>query len=209
MESRSTHFTEIIGGPGTGKTYLTAAMIRHIVRGGDRAIVVDPSRSNEQYKRYPFIEDLSTLKANFKGIVRTGYSENEKDKLGTFSTLWKRMLAHEITDFNLVLDDTNVFARSTVEKDLQNIIVLARNYSVDIWSTGHSLKSVPFFFGAYITAFGFLRVRSFSNDSSTSKKFDDYDSLLRVMKRVNAKSIKTRNLHYIEFCDQYGDPVNK
>lgn len=205
MKDRTTHFIALIGGPGTGKTFKTAALIRERVRRGDRAIVIDPSQSNEEYAKYPYIADLSKLKSNFKGIVRTGYDENEKDKPGTFSNLWKRVKLGEITDFNLVLDDTNLFARSVVEKDLQNIITLARNKSIDIWTTGHSLRSVPRFFGMYITTYGFLSVRGFSPESRAN--FDDYDALLEVMKRVNYNSSKTNNLHHIEYCTQYGDPV--
>lgn len=217
MKQRPAEFTALVGGPGSGKTFKTHAILKELVKNGDRALVIDPSKSNKLFQRYlpkrvdskgqtmPIYHSIEKIKPDFKGFKVVGYKKPTKDEPGTFTHLWNRIDSGELTDFNLVLDDTNMFARTNVEQNLQNIITLSRNKSIDIWCTAHSLKGVPLFFGSYITVFGFLPVRGFSPERK--RDFEFYHDLAQVMKRVNRTAETTKNPHHIEFCDQYGRPL--
>lgn len=214
--NRPALFIAYIGGPGTGKTYNQVMVLRKLVRKGDRAIIIDPSRSNPVYENYPQTDDLTRIRKNFKGFVVSGYVKPNKEGTGTFQQLWRLIESGHLTDFNLVLDDTNLFARTRVEEDLENIITLGRNKAVDIWTTGHSLKSVPVFFLTYINTYRFFPVRNFAPERA--KYLDDYEGLLKVMKRVTQNGQKyydkltkkydhRHQSKFTEYCDQNGDPL--
>lgn len=207
---RRASFCVVVARPGAGKTFIESKIIKHRIKLGDRAIIVDPTGQNEAYYDFPLLDsakDIRKIPSNFKGGIVIPYEEPENDLKGTFGELWDRIhVKKDLENFNLILDDADVYAEGRPEKPLRNILKRARNHAIETWSTAHSLAAIPPFFFRYISMYGFMEVLDFAPDR---KKMKGYTELTEVMNRVNSIREKTGNPHYIEFCDQFGRPLEK
>jgi AAA15 family ATPase/GTPase len=182
---RTTKLIIILGYNGTGKTTLLKQLVNKETNAGRRSLIVTP-------------DDMEWQELSYIDITNKSKLEEYKGKSYKTIFLDDYTLPHIKKNYRnglLVFDDCRAYFKSTVDRELHNLLIRRRQNMQDIIAVGHGFTEVPpkfFTFASYIILF-----KTVDNIKRRKDVIRDFDRVEQIQKEVNQQAISNPHFYKI------------